>query len=261
MQRALFTAASGMHAQETRMNVTANNIANASTTGFKRSRAEFEALLSERVRSADTPVDEGGTRPSALEVGLGVRTTATTRDFTQGDMISTGNPLDLVIEGRGFFRVERRDGELAYSRAGNLRIDGAGRLVSQSGDVLTPGIRIPDDAMEVAIAPNGVVSVRVPSRDVPVEVGRLEVALFPNPAGLHSLGDNMFSATGASGLPTMVRPGEEGSGALSQGFLEGSNVKPVEEMIALITTQRAYEMNSKVISAADEMMQKLGQIR
>lgn len=260
MNRALFTAASGMHAQETRMNVTANNIANANTTGFKKGRVEFEALLSERIRSADAPTAQGGTRPAPLEVGLGVKTAASTRDLRQGDMLPTGNQTDMVIEGDGFFRVQRRDGSFAYTRAGNFRVDGVGRLVTQSGDVVQPGITIPEDATDMTVRGDGLITANVSGRDRPLELGYLEIALFQNPGGMHAEGENLFTATAASGIPLLVRAGEDGAGNITQGFLEGANVKPVEEMISLISTQRAYEMNSKVISAADEMMQRLSQL-
>jgi flagellar basal-body rod protein FlgG len=261
MLRSLYTAATGMEAQQVKMDTIAHNLANTSTTGFKRSRAEFEDLLSETLRSAGAPTAQGGTPPSPLQVGLGVRTVATTRSFAQGDMISTNNPLDLAIEGSGFFKIQRPNGEAAYTRAGNLRLDATGRLVTQNGDLLEPGITIPQEATAVTIRPDGAVLAKVPGRDEPNELGTIELALFANPGGLESIGNNLLVATGASGEAINVKPGEQGAGSLSQGFLEGANVKAVEEMIDMISTQRAYEMNSKVIQSADQMLQRLTSLR
>ncbi len=260
MMRALYTAATGMHAQETRMSVSANNLANANTTGFKKARTEFEDLLSETVRTAEAPDARGGTRAAPLEVGLGVRAGATTRSFAQGDMMATQNPLDVAIEGNGFFRVLRPNGDLGYTRAGNLRVDGTGRLVTQTGHLVDPPITVPDDATDLTITADGNVSARVPGREDSVPLGQLELTLFQNPGALHALGGNLFEATDATGRPLQVRPGEQGAGNLAQGFLEGANVSTVEEMIGLISTQRAYELNSRVISTADEMLQRLGQL-
>ena len=261
MLKALYTAATGMNAQELRMSVTANNLANANTTGFKRGRAEFEDLLSERMASADQPRANGGTRPSPIEVGMGVKVGATTRNFSMGELLGTGNPLDVAIEGDGFFQVQRPNGELAYTRAGNFRVDGLGRLVTQNGELLDPNITLPDDASDITIRADGTVAVKVAGREKLLEVGTIELALFTNPGGLHAIGNNLFAATEASGLVRSQPAGEGAAGTLSQGFLEGGNVKPVEEMIALIATQRAYEMNSKVIQTADQMLQRLSNMR
>jgi len=261
MIRALYTAATGMNAQETKMNVSANNLANASTTGFKRARTEFEDLLAERIQSADAPDGQGGTRATPLEVGLGVRAAATTRSFAQGDMLNTGNPLDITIQGNGFFKVQRPNGLLAYTRAGNLSLDATGRLVTQNGMVLDPSITVPQDAQQIVVRQDGMVTAQVPGQTDVVELGTIELAMFQNAGGLHGLGGNLYESTPASGLPVLARPGEQGAGTLAQGFLEGANVSTVEEMIGLITTQRAYEMNSKVISTADQMLSRLTQIR
>jgi len=260
MLRSLYTAATGMSAQETKMSVSAHNLANTNTVGFKKVRAEFEDLLSERLRTAEIPNGIGGARPAPLEVGLGVRTAATTRSLEQGDMMNTNNPLDIAIEGRGFLRVVRRDGTYAFTRAGNMRVDADGRMVTQAGLILDPDIRVPDDSSEIRIRPDGIVLATVPGREDPIEVGAIELALFTNPGGLTSLGGKLLEANQASGLARMVQPGEEGAGQLAQGYLEGANVKAVEEMIGLITTQRAYEMSSKVIQTADEMLQRLSQV-
>ncbi|WP_373049414.1 flagellar basal-body rod protein FlgG [Vulgatibacter sp.] len=261
MLRSLYTAATGMEAQELKMDVVSNNLANASTTGFKRVRAEFEDLLSETLRAPQAPAPEGGSAPAPLQVGLGVRTGATTRDFGQGDLIATGNSLDVAIEGAGFFRVVRPDGELAYSRAGNFRVDAAGRLVTQRGELVEPGIDFPPDVVEITIQADGAILARSASATAAAEVGTLELSTFVNPGGLLALGGNLFAASEASGEAIHLRPGEQGAGMLAQGHLEGANVKAVEEMIDLIATQRAYELNSKVIQTADQMLQRLTSLR
>jgi flagellar basal-body rod protein FlgG len=261
MLRSLYTAATGMDAQQTKLDIIAHNLANTSTTGFKRTRADFEDLLSETIRSATAPVAQGGGRPEPLQVGLGVRTATTTRSFSQGDMQSTQNPLDIAIEGSGFFRVQRANGDFGYTRAGNFRTDATGRLVTQTGEIVDPGLNIPQDATAVTIRSDGTVLVQVPGRTDPTELGTINLALFTNPGGLESLGSNLYGATAASGEPILAKPGEQGAGSLSQGYLEGANVQAVEEMVDMITTQRAYEMNSKVIQSADQMLQRLTQLR
>ncbi len=254
MMRSLSIAATGMIAQETKMNVVANNLANATTTGFKKARAEFEDLLVEQLAA---PAGQ----PAPLESGLGVRVAATTRDFGQGDLINTQNPLDVAIQGNGFFQVRTPDGEVAYTRAGNLRVDGTGQLVTQNGLLMEPGIEVPEDATSVTIDRDGRVSATVPGRDAPQVLGQLDIAVFANPGGLQALGDTMLKATEASGEPLITAPGSDGAGTLQQGMLEGANVKTVEEMIDLITAQRSYEMSSKVIQSADQMLQRLSNLR
>jgi flagellar basal-body rod protein FlgG len=261
MLRSLYTAATGMEAQQLKMDVIAHNLANTSTTGYKRNRAEFEDLLSETIRSPGLPTAQGGTPASPLQVGLGVRTVATTKSFSQGDMLITNNPLDLALEGNGFFRVQRGNGEMAYTRAGNFRVDATGRLVTQDGDLVQPGFTIPQDTTLVTVHQDGTVLAKVPGRDEPTELGTLDLTLFANPEGLESAGNNLLVATAGSGEPVTVKPGEQGAGIVAQGFLEGANVKAVEEMIDMISTQRAYEMNSKVIQTADQMLQRLTSLR
>lgn len=256
MIRSLYTAATGMEAQQTRMDVTANNLANANTTGFKKERAEFEDLMSTVQRLPSSP-----TEPSPLEVGMGVRTASTARSMTQGEAVATNNPLDVAIEGAGFLAIRLPGGELAYTRAGNLRVDGNGQLVTAHGDRLEPDLSIPTDATSVVIRRDGTVLAQVPGRDAPEELGQLELTLFPNPGGLVSLGRNLLAASPACGEPLRVRPGEQGAGSIAQGYLENSNVKAVEEMIDMIATQRAYELNSKVIQTADQMLQRLTSLR
>jgi flagellar basal-body rod protein FlgG len=259
--RSLYTAATGMDAQQLKMDVISNNLANASTTGFKKVRAEFEDLLAETLRGAAAPDPRGGGAPAPLQVGLGVRTGATSRSFGQGELVGTQGPLDLAIEGDGFFRVVRPDGTLAYTRAGNFRVDAAGRLVTARGELVDPELTIPAETTAITIRPDGLVSARVAGRDQPEELGQLELVRFPNPGGLEAIGGNLLAATPGSGEPVSTRPGEQGAGSLAQGYLEGANVKAVEEMIEMISTQRAYELNSKVIQTADQMLQRLTSLR
>jgi len=261
MLRSLYTAATGMEAQQTKLDVIAHNLANSSTTGFKRSRADFEDLLSETIRSATAPTAQGGGRPEPHQIGLGVRTATTTRSFAQGDMTQTQNSLDVAIEGNGFFRIQRSNGEFAYTRAGNFRADATGRLVTQTGEIVDPGLTIPQDATSVTIRGDGTVLVATPGRTDPTELGTIHLAMFTNPGGLDALGNNLFGATAASGDPLLEKPGDRGAGTLSQGYLENANVQAVQEMVDMITTQRAYEMNSKVIQSADQMLQRLTQLR
>ena len=267
MLRSLYTAATGMEAQELKMDVVSNNLANASTTGFKRVRADFEDLLSETLRAPQAAAPEGGTAPAPLQVGLGVRTGATSRDFGQGDLVATGNALDVAIEGAGFFRVQRPNGELAYTRAGNFRVDAGGRLVTQRGELVEPGIDFPPDVVEITIQADGAVLARTASATAADEleraelVGTLELSTFVNPGGLLALGGNLYAESEASGEAIHVRPGDQGAGSLTPGHLEGANVRAVEEMIDMITAQRAYELNSKVIQTADAMLQRLAQLK
>ena len=261
MLRSLYTAAPGMEAEQLKMDTIANNLANANTTGFKRTRAEFQDLLSETIVQATPAGPQGGGQPAPLQVGLGVRTGSTTRSMAQGDMIGTQNPYDLAIEGSGYFRIQRPNGEIAFTRAGNFRIDDTGRLVTQRGELVEPAITVPQDTIALTIQTDGTVLAKVPTRTEPTELGRLELTTFTNPGALEAIGSNLFQPTAASGQEQQVRPGEQGVGTLTQGFLETANVKAVEEMIDMITTQRAYEMNSKVIQSADQMLQKLTSLR
>ena len=261
MLRSLYTAATGMEAQQLKMDVIANNLANTSTTGFKRVRAEFQDLLSETVIQATPAGPQGGGQPSPLQIGLGVKTGSTTRALGQGDMLNTQNPLDLAIEGAGFFRVQMVSGDLAFTRAGNLRVDETGRLVTQHGEIVEPAITVPPETTALTIKPDGTVLATVPGKTDPTELGQLQLTTFTNPAALEAIGNNLFQPTGASGQELQLKPGEQGAGTVSQGFLESSNVQAVEEMIDMISTQRSYEMNSKVIQTADQMLQRLTQLR
>ncbi len=261
MLRSLYTAATGMEAQQLKLDTISNNLANASTTGFKKTRAEFEDMLAETVRSAGAPLPNGGNAPAPLEVGLGVKPAATTRSFSQGDLLNTQNPLDVALEGTGFLQVQRPDGSTAYTRAGNLRIDGEGRLTTQRGELLIPHMTVPRDATKLTIQPDGTVLAQISGREDAAELGTIELAMFQNPGGLESIGGNLLVESAASGEVILARPGEHGAGSLSQGYLEGSNVKAVEEMIDMISTQRSYELNSKVIQTADQMLQRLTNLR
>lgn len=261
MIRTLYTAATGMEAQQLKMDVISNNLANASTTGFKKARAEFEDLLAETVRLPTAGGPGGGGDPSPLQVGLGVRTGSTTRSFAQGDSIATQNPLDVAVEGAGFFRVARPGGEVAYTRAGNFRLDSDGRLTTPHGELIEPGISVPLETLDVTIKPDGTVLARLPGQGELQDLGVLELTTFPNPDGLLAVGNNLFEATAAAGDPMHHRPGENGTGQLAQGYLESANVQAVEEMIDMISTQRAYELNSKVIQTADQMLQRLTSLR
>ncbi|MCS6924384.1 MAG: flagellar basal-body rod protein FlgG [Candidatus Binatia bacterium] len=253
--RALWTAATGMHAQQLTLDVIANNLANVQTAGFKRSRVDFQDLVYESAPVPGTASAQGREIPSGFQIGHGARAVATQRLFIGGDLQQTGNPLDLAIEGDGFFQVVQPSGDIAYTRAGTFKKDSQGRLVTTEGFPVEPEITIPADALSVTIGMDGTVSVTQPGVAQPQEIGTIELARFVNPAGLQSIGRNLFLPTQASGDPTPGTPGQEGLGTLLQGFVEMSNVNVVEEMVNLIVGQRAYEINSRAIRTADEMMQ------
>lgn len=256
MIRALWTSATGMEAQQLNMDVIANNLANVNSTGFKKSRADFQDILYQTSKSAGTTAGGAGVEvPTGVQVGLGSRVAAVQKVFTGGDIHQTGNELDLAIEGQGFFQVSTPDGEQSYTRAGALKRDSTGRLVTSSGNPIFPEIVVPPNSRSISISPAGVVEVMLDGEATPTEVGALELVRFSNPAGLNSLGQNLFGETPASGPPETGAPGEAGFGTISQGFLEGSNVNIMEEMVAMIAGQRAYEINSKAIQTADEMLQ------
>jgi len=260
MFRSLHIAATGMVAQETKLDTIANNLANANTAGYKRQDAEFEDLLYQTERSAGLgPGDVAG--PATVQVGSGARVVATSRHQAQGALEQTGNPLDVAIEGNGFLVVTREDGTQAFTRAGTLKVASDGRLVTSDGLPLEPPITIPADATEVAIGADGRVSTVTAGQTKPTELGRIEIATFVNPAGLNAYGHNLYLPSPSSGDPAIGDAGTEGRGTLLQGATEGSNVEVVDEMIALIRTQRAYEINSKVVTAADEMLRSATQMR
>lgn len=260
MFRSLNVAATGMVAQETKLDTIANNLANANTAGFKRQDAEFEDLVYQNLRTPGR-LPDGGTGPTGVQVGLGSRVVATSRHFSQGSIQQTDNPMDIAIEGRGFIPVLQNNGEVAYTRAGNLRLDAQGRMVTALGNPVEPPINIPPDATSVVIGADGTVSATMPGQNEPNELGQLQLATFANPSGLDAIGHNMFVVSGASGQPQVGAPGADGRGSILQGAVEGSNVEVVDEMIGMIRTQRSYEINSKVVQAADEMLRKATQMR
>ncbi|HJL41559.1 MAG TPA: flagellar basal-body rod protein FlgG [Myxococcales bacterium LLY-WYZ-16_1] len=262
MSRALYTAATGMHAQQLKIDVIANNLSNVNTDGFKRSRAEFQDLIYQNLRTAGAATGVDLTAPVGVQVGLGVRPAATARNFEQGDMKSTSNALDVAIEGSGMFQVQLPSSETVFTRNGSFKVDPEGRLVTNDGYPLEPSIVIPRDAVEVTIGLDGVVTARMDeSGENMVELGQITLADAVNEGGFESIGRNLFRFVGGSDALRVGVPGSEGFGNLAQGFLEASNVKVVEEMIAMISGQRAYEANSKVIQTADQMMEETNRLR
>ncbi|HEY8548660.1 MAG TPA: flagellar basal-body rod protein FlgG [Vicinamibacterales bacterium] len=260
MIRALYTAASGMNAQQTNIDNIAHNLANVNTTGFKKARVEFEDLVYQQVRTPGSPNSTSTEVPIGLEVGLGTRAVGTARDFANGNLKNTNAPLDIAIQGQGFFQVTLPDGRTAYTRAGAFHMNAEGMLVTAEGYALEPQITIPPDATSISISKEGVVSVAIAGQTATQEVGTLELATFQNPAGLQAIGGNFFTVTTASGEPTTGAPGTEGMGTLQQGFLEESNVSIVEEMINMILGQRAYEANSRVVRTADDMLAQVNNL-
>jgi flagellar basal-body rod protein FlgG len=260
MFRSLGTAASGMEAQQTKLDVTANNIANISTNGFKKARAEFADLMYQQQRTAGATTGRGTSAPTSTEVGLGTRLVATGRSLGQGELKQTGGPLDVAVEGHGYLPVKLPGGETAYTRNGALKMSAEGKLVTSEGFAVGD-ITIPPDAQSVSIAADGTVTAKVPNDAQPVELGQIQIATFANPGGLAAHGGTLFKETSASGTAVLGNPGEGGAGSLRQGMLEVSNVNVVEEMIDLISGQRAYEINSRVIKAADEMLGQTAQLR
>lgn len=255
MNKALWIAKTGLDAQQTRMSVISNNLANVNTTGFKKGRAVFEDLIYQTVRQAGAQGAQNTELPSGLNLGTGVRTVATEKMFTQGNLTQTENSLDLAIQGRGFFQILLPDGGIGYTRDGSFQLNSEGLLVTAGGYELQPGVVIPEGTLSVTVAEDGTVSAQVAGNIDPLEVGALQLADFVNPAGLQAMGQNLFIETAASGAPQVGNPGLDGLGGLLQGFLESSNVNTVEELVHMIETQRAYEMNSKAISTADQMLQ------
>lgn len=263
---ALNTAATGLQAQETALDVIANNLANSNTVGFKASRANFQDLLYQERKLPGIENREGDRRPIGLYVGLGTKVTGTQLDFSLGSAMETGRPLDLLIDGQGFFQVEIEDdiGDgIGYTRAGDfvLNQDGEVVLASDQGRRLIPNITIPEDASDISISTDGIVSVQLPGQVDPVIVDTIQLATFINPAGMRQMGENIYIPSAASGDPSVGDPGQDGRGVLRQNFLEGSNVDPVTELVSLIRTQRAFEYNSQAFQAADEALQTIGNLR
>ncbi|MCK5121158.1 MAG: flagellar basal-body rod protein FlgG [Methylomarinum sp.] len=258
-ERALWVAKTGLDAQQTKMAVISNNLANVNTIGFKKSRAIFEDLVYQNIRQAGSQTTQNTELPTGLQLGTGVRTVATEKLHTQGNMQQTENSLDVAINGRGFFQILMPNGDINYTRDGSFKLDSTGQVVTSSGMTLEPNITIPTDALSISIGRDGTVSVVQPGSPDSVELGQLELASFVNPAGLNPVGENLFSETVASGAPVVGTPGEDEFGAVFQGSLETSNVNVVEELVNMIETQRAYEMNSKAISTTDEMLAYVSQ--
>ncbi len=260
MMRSLWISKTGMEAQQTQLDAISNNLANASTNGYKRSHAVFEDLMYQNLRQVGANSSEQTTLPTGLQVGLGTRAVATARNFSQGNLQQSSNPLDLAVRGNGFFQVQMPDGTLGYTRDGSLQVDAQGVLVTNNGYALQPGITIPVGAQSVTIAQDGTVSAMLSGQTQPQNLGQIQLASFVNPAGLEPKGQNIFTETVASGTPSAGAPGLNGLGSLQQGFVETSNVNVVEELVSMIQTQRAYELNSKAIQTSDQMLQKLAQL-
>ncbi|MBL8066371.1 MAG: flagellar basal-body rod protein FlgG [Chthonomonadaceae bacterium] len=261
MMRALTTAATGMVAQQTNLDVIANNLANANTNGFKSQRAEFQDLMYQTFRASGAASGGDAKLPAAAQVGLGSRFAATSTNFSYGSIQATGNPFDVAINGEGFFKVTLPDGSTAYTRDGSFKPDANGLLVTNDGYPVDPQLTVPTGAQAVTIAANGTVTAVLPGANDPQPIGNITLAVFPNPAGLTRVGQNLYKSGGGSGDPVDSTPGEQGTGSLQQRFLEGSNVQIVEEMVRMISAQRSYEINSKAIQTADDMLGTLNSLK
>mgnify|MGYP001627036821 FL=1 len=261
MIRSIFIAATGMEAQKINIDVIANNLANVNTIGYKKSRADFQEMIYQNVRTPGALSAEGAQIPSGIQIGLGVRPVAVQKIFHQGDFVHTGNNLDLVIEGDGFFQIMTPDGTIAYTRAGAFKLDSEGRIVNSDGYALEPAITIPANTMHITIGSDGRVSVLQPGSAIPTEIGQIEIARFINPGGLKAIGKNLYIPTASSGEPVTGNPSSDGLGSIAQGFIEMSNVNVVEEMVNMIISQRAYEIASKAVQASDEMLQNVNNLR
>ena len=254
MYPALWIAKTGLDAEQTRMSVISNNLANVNTTGYKRERAVFEDLIYQNIRQSGANSTEDTTLPSGLYLGTGVRTVATQKLHTQGNIVQTSNSFDAAVQGNGFYQITHPDGSIVYSRDGAFGMDNTGQLVTQNGYLLEPAITVPANTLSVTIGSDGTVSALVAGSTAPTNIGNITLAQFINPTGLEPIGDNLYRETGSSGAPQIDTPGQNGAGTLIQGALESSNVNVVEELVNMIETQRAYEMNSKVISTTDDML-------
>jgi len=261
MMRSLWTAASGMNTQTQNMNVISNNLANVNTTGFKKSRADFQDLMYQTVQNPGSPSTSAAQIPVGIQFGMGSKLAAVSKQFTPGDFSNTGNPLDIAIEGDGFFQIQMPDGSTAYSRAGAFKMDSNGRVVTSDGFPMLPEIVIPANSTKITIGSDGTVSAVQAGQLTASTVGNIQLANFTNPAGLSSIGKNLYQQTDASGNATTGTPGQTGLGTVSQGFLEMSNVNVAEEMINMIIGQRAYEANSKAITTSDEMLQNANNLK
>jgi len=260
MMRSLWISKTGMEAQQTQLDTIANNLANASTNGYKRSHAVFEDLMYQNLRQAGANSSDQTTLPTGLQVGLGTRAVATSRSFSQGNLQQSSGPLDVAVSGQGFFEIQMPDGTNGFTRDGSFQVNATGQLVTNNGYTVQPGITIPATAQSVTIGADGTVSVVLPGQATPQSVCRLTLTSFVNPAGLDPKGQNIYTETAASGTPNTGTAGQNGLGNIQQGFVETSNVNVVEELVGMIQTQRAYELNSKAIKTSDEMLQRLSQL-
>ena len=260
MIRSLWISKTGLDAQQTQLDVISNNLANVSTTGFKRSRAVFEDLLYQTIRQPGAQSSQQTQLPTGLQLGSGVRPVATERIFTQGNLQQSGNSLDVAINGQGFFQVLMPDGTTAYTRDGSFHLDAQGQLVTSSGYTLSPAITIPANAQTITIGRDGIISVTQPAQPAPTQVGSLQLANFVNAAGLQGRGENLYTETASSGAPSTNTPGSNGVGVVQQNYIETSNVNVVEELVSMIQTQRAYELNSKAVQTSDQMLARLAQL-
>ena len=260
MMRSLWISKTGMEAQQTQLDTIAHNLANASTNGYKRSHAVFEDLMYQNLRQAGSNSSDQTTLPTGLQLGLGARAVATSRSFAQGGLQQTSNQLDVAINGQGFFEIQMPDGTTGYTRDGAFQVNATGQLVTNNGHLIQPGITIPANATSVSIGNDGTVTVVLPTQPAPQAVGKLQLANFINPPGLDPKGQNIYAETAASGTPNAGAPGQNGLGYVQQGMVETSNVNVVEELVGMIQTQRAYELNSKAIKVADEMLARLTQL-
>ncbi|MGE5467348.1 MAG: flagellar basal-body rod protein FlgG [Ignavibacteria bacterium] len=260
MIRSLWIAKTGLDAQQTQLDVISNNLANTSTNGFKRARAVFEDLLYQTLRQPGAASSQQTTIPSGLQIGTGVRPVSTERIFTQGNLTQTGNALDLAINGQGFFQIQMPDGTFAYTRDGAFQQDSTGQVVTSSGYPLSPAITIPSNALTVSISRDGIVSITQPGSAAATQIGTVQVVTFVNNGGLQSAGENLYLETASSGTPTPNTPGTNGAGLINQGYVETSNVNVAEELVQMIQTQRAYELNSKAIQTSDNMLGRLTQL-
>ncbi len=260
MIRSLSISKTGMEAQQTQLDAIAHNLANSATNGYKRGHAVFEDLMYQNMRQAGANSSDQTQLPTGLQMGLGVRTVAMARNFSQGNLQQTTNNLDIAVKGNGFFQVQMPDGATGYTRDGAFQVNSQGQMVTSSGYLLQPGITIPAQAQSVTIANDGIVSVTLPNQTTPQQVGQIQLASFINMPGLEPRGENIYTETAASGAPAVGTPGSGGLGHVAQGFLEGSNVNMVEELVGMIQTQRAYEINSKAVQTSDQMLQRLTQL-
>lgn len=261
MLRSLNTSATGMVAQQLNLDVIANNLANVNTTGFKHQRAEFQDLIYQTIQAAGISTGQNFTTPQGIQYGLGSVNSATANDFTQGAALNTGNPLDVMIVGQGFFRVLKPDGSFAFTRDGSFKPDSNGLVVNSNGYPLVPNVTVPPGSSELTVAPDGTIQARLPGNAAPQRLEQITLAVFPNAAGLTRTGQNLWAESAASGQPNVVQPGVDGAGNIMAGFLEGSNVSVVDEMVRMISAQRAYEINSKAIQTSDDMLNVLNQLK